>query len=108
MRGRTTPDYLGVDDGISAALAANETPVVIADPADNAGGGAPSDNTTILRRLIEREVPDAAVGPIWDPIAVRLCFDAGQGAEFPLRFGGKTGPASGLPLDAQVTVSALA
>jgi microcystin degradation protein MlrC len=54
----------------------------MADPADNAGGGAPSDNTTILRRLIERDVPDAAVGPIWDPIAVRLCFDAGAGASF--------------------------
>ena len=31
-------------------------PVVMADPADNAGGGAPSDNTTILRHLIERNV----------------------------------------------------
>ena len=70
-------------------------PVVMADPADNAGGGAPSDNTTMLRQMIERNVEDAALGPIWDPIAVRLCFDAGEGAVFPLRFGGKTGPASG-------------
>jgi microcystin degradation protein MlrC len=81
--------------------------VVLADPADNAGGGAPSDNTTILRRMIERGVEDAAVGPIWDPIAVRLCFDAGEGAEFPLRFGGKIGPTSGQPIDASVTVTAL-
>ncbi len=79
----------------------------MADPADNAGGGAPSDNTTILRRLIERNVSDAAVGPIWDPIAVRLCFDAGEGARFPLRFGGKIGPTSGTPIDAMVTVTAL-
>ncbi len=88
------------DDGISAALAFNGSPVVMADPADNAGGGAPTDNTTILRRLIERNVDGAALGPIWDPIAVRLCFDAGLGAGFPLRFGGKTGPASGQPIDA--------
>ena len=92
MRGKTVPDYLDVDGGISAGLAANAQPVVMADPADNAGGGAPSDNTTILRRLIERKVDAAAIGPIWDPIAVRLCFDAGLGAVFPLRFGGKTGP----------------
>ncbi len=107
MRGRTAPDYLSIEDGIDTAVAFNASPVVMADPADNAGGGAPSDNTTILRRLIERDVPDAAVGPIWDPIAVRLCFDAGEGACFPLRFGGKTGPASGAPIDAIVTVTAL-
>ena len=108
MRGRTAPDYLDVDGGISAGIAANASPVVMADPADNAGGGAPSDNTTILRRLIERDVQAAAVGPIWDPIAVRLCFDAGPGAPFPLRFGGKIGPASGTPIDAMVTVTGLA
>ena len=108
MRGRTAPDYLDVDGGISAGIAANASPVVMADPADNAGGGAPSDNTTILRRLIERDVQEAAVGPIWDPIAVRLCFDAGLDSTFPLRFGGKIGPASGTPIDAMVKVTGLA
>jgi len=107
MRGRTAPDYLSIEDGIDTAMSFNASPVVMADPADNAGGGAPSDNTTILRRLIERNVSDAAVGPIWDPIAVRLCFDAGEGASFPLRFGGKIGPTSGTPVDAMVTVTAL-
>jgi microcystin degradation protein MlrC len=108
MRGKTAPEYLGVEDAIGAAIGFNDAPVVMADPADNAGGGAPSDNTTILRRLIERQVADAAVGPVWDPVAVRLCFDAGLDAEFPLRFGGKTGPASGAPVDAMVKVTSLA
>jgi microcystin degradation protein MlrC len=107
MRGKTAPHYHGVDEGISAGLAVEGHPVVLADPADNAGGGAPSDNTTILRRLIQRDVRGAALGPIWDPVAVRLCFSAGVGATFPLRFGGKTGPTSGLPMDAEVTVTAL-
>jgi microcystin degradation protein MlrC len=107
MRGKTLPPFLGVDEGITAAVASNEAPIVMADPADNAGGGAPSDNTTILRRLIERRVEEAAVGPIWDPVAVRLCFDAGLDAEFPLRFGGKIGPTSGQPIDATVKVIAL-
>jgi microcystin degradation protein MlrC len=113
LRGRTAPSYLSAEDAISAALACDNTapntgPVVIAEPADNAGGGAPSDNTTLLRLLIARGVENAALGPIWDPIAVRLCFDAGAGATFPLRFGGKTGPASGQPVDGLVTVTALA
>jgi len=108
MRGRTAPDYLDVDDAITTALGINGSPVVVADPADNAGGGAPTDNTTVLRRLVERDVQGAALGPIWDPIAVRLCFDAGLGAVFPLRFGGKTGLASGTPMDAEVAVTGLA
>ena len=103
MRGKTTPEYFSVDGGIDVALNTAGT-VVMADPADNAGGGAPSDNTTILRRMIEREVENAALGPIWDPIAVRFCFDAGEGGKFRLRFGGKTAPASGAPIDAEVTV----
>jgi microcystin degradation protein MlrC len=107
MRGRTAPEYMASDAGLAAALAFNGLPVVIADPADNAGGGAPSDNTTIVRQMIEQDIQNAALGPIWDPVAAKLCFDAGKDATFPLRFGGKTGPASGLPVDAHVTVAAL-
>jgi len=61
----------------------------------------------ILRRLIERGVQGAAVGPVWDPIAVRLCFMAGEGGTLNLRFGGKTAPTSGQPIDAAVTVTKL-
>ena len=108
MRGQTAPAYLDVETAITTALGINGAPVVMADPADNAGGGAPTDNTTVLKALLARDVKGAALGPIWDPIAVRLCFDAGPGASFPLRFGGKTGPASGQPVDAMVTVTGLA
>lgn len=99
--------YLSVDEGIDAALEFDNAPVVLADTADAAGAGAPSDNTAILRRLIERRVDSAAVAPIWDPVAVQLCFDAGEGVQFPLRFGGKTGPMSAEPIDAMVTVIGL-
>lgn len=108
MRGKTMPEYLQIEDAIAAALRLDAGPVVMAEPADNAGGGAPSDNTSILRALIALNVADAALAPIWDPVAVRLCFDAGVGASFALRIGGKIGPASGLPLDAEVTVVGLA
>ena len=107
MRGKTTPDFFSVADGVRAAMEHAGAPVVLADPADNAGGGAASDNTCILRQLIDSGASKAAIGPIWDPIAVRLCFDAGVGASFPLRIGGKIGPASGQPVDARVEVIAL-
>ena len=83
-------------------------PIVLADTADNPGAGAPCDGTILLRGLLERRVQNAALGALWDPIAVRLCFDAGLGATFPLRFGGKTAPSSGLPVDALVEVVGLA
>lgn len=92
MRGKTMPEYHSIASGVQQSIESNVSPVVMADPADNAGGGAPSDNTSILRELIAKDAQDAAVGPIWDPLAVRLCFDAGLGATFPLRFGGKIGP----------------
>ncbi|HYO83148.1 MAG TPA: M81 family metallopeptidase [Bryobacteraceae bacterium] len=108
LRGKTMPEFLTVEEGVRIAMSASSAPVVIAEPTDNAGGGAPSDNTSILRELIDRGATSAAVGPIWDPVAVALCFDAGEGAHFPLRFGGKTGPASGVPIDAIVEVTSVA
>ena len=114
MRGKTQPDYFTPDEAIDIALqnagppnTYTKGPVVVADPSDNAGGGAPSDSTVILRRLIERNVTGAAVGPIWDPMAVRLCFMAGVGGKLNLRFGGKTAPTSGQPIDGLVTVTKL-
>jgi microcystin degradation protein MlrC len=81
--------------------------VVIADAADNTGGGAPGDSNFVLRRALERKVRNAAFGPVWDPVAVRFCLDAGAGAQLDLRIGGKCGPMSGTPLDLRVTVQAV-
>jgi len=108
MRGKTEPDYLTPAQGVDVALAQKGAgPIVMAEPSDNAGAGSPSDNTTIIRLLIERGASNTAAAPIWDPIAVGLCFDAGMGAVFPLRFGGKTGPTSGQPIDAEAKVIGL-
>ncbi len=106
MRGKTQPPYHTPDGAIDIALQHSGT-VVVADPSDNPGGGAPGDSTVILRRLIERKVTNVALAPIWDPVAVRLCFMAGVGGRLRLRFGGKTAPTSGQPIDALVTVTRL-
>ena len=106
-RGTWRPPALSIDEAIDAAYAEPKGPVVVADASDNAGGGAASDNTNIIRRLIQRGVSDAAVGPVWDPVAVELCHAAGVGAMLTLRFGGKTAVASGAPVDGEVTVLGL-
>jgi microcystin degradation protein MlrC len=104
LREQAAPPEYSVDGAIDYALAQPGGPIVIADTTDNAGGGAPSDNTTFIHRLIARGVQGAAVAPIWDPMAVRMAFDAGEGTKLPFRFGGKTAKASGAPVDADVEV----
>ncbi len=92
---------------IKAALrqaASLEGLVVLADTADNAGGGAPGDNTALLQALLDQGLSAAALGCIWDPIAAAICAEAGQGARLAIRLGGKSGPASSDPLDLDVTV----
>ena len=107
LRERTLTPHDGIDAAIDFALAAPAGPVTLADVADNAGGGAPSDSTFVLRRLVERGVRDAAIGCFWDPVAVGFCAEAGVGATLNLRVGGKCGPVSGLPVDLRVTVRAI-
>lgn len=97
----------GIDPALDEALAFDGGPVVLADGADNPGGGAPGDSTFILQRLLERGIGDACVGPLWDPVAARIAFEAGAGATLNLRIGGKIGPLSGAPLDLRVTVQAV-
>ncbi len=108
MREQARPTTLGIDEALDRALAAAGGPIVLADVSDNAGGGAPSDSTFILKRLVEREIESVASGLYWDPVAVRLCIEAGAGATFDLRIGGKCGPDSGDPIDLNVTVKRIA
>lgn len=99
--------YLDIDAALDRALAADGGPIVLADRSDNPGSGAAGDSTFILRRLLERGIDNVALGPLWDPVAVRIAFDAGVGARLPLRLGGKIGPLSGDPVDLDCTVRAL-
>lgn len=105
-RAALLPRFPGIEAALDLA-AATPGRVVVADTADNAGGGAPSDNMALLLAMLRRGVKDAALGSIWDPIAARNCADAGVGARLTLRLGGKCGPASGDPADLDVVVKAV-
>ncbi len=107
LRDEIEPPWLPLDEALDRAERAPAGPVAIGDVADNAGGGAPSDSTFVLRRLLERGMTDAAVGCFWDPGAVKLAQEAGEGATLQLRLGGKLGPMSGDPLDVVAKVQRL-
>ncbi len=103
LRRQLLPQALSIDLGLKVANDSAE-PVVIADTSDNAGGGAPSDNTALLRAVIGSGGGRMVLGCYWDPGAVALCAEAGVGAKFELRIGGKVGRTSGDPLDLEIEV----
>ncbi|MBO9100940.1 MULTISPECIES: M81 family metallopeptidase [unclassified Rhizobium] len=89
---------------VASALAATSWPVVIADIWDNPGGGTAGDATVLLRELLDKGATNTAIGTIWDPMAVQICMAAGEGAEIPLRFGAKSAPGTGNPVDGIISV----
>ena len=108
LRQTTQPPYTSVEQAMARAVSHNQPkPLVLADVADNAGGGAASDSTFLLGAMLEAGIADGAIGMFWDPMAVRIAFEAGEGARLDLRLGGRMGPGSGPPLDLDARVIAL-
>jgi microcystin degradation protein MlrC len=83
---------------VAKALAAPGKPIVLADMADNTGGGAAGDGTEILRELVRVGARSAVVACLWDPKAAALCAQAGVGASVTLDVGGKVDDRHGAPL----------
>jgi len=104
LRGQTRPEFLSPVEAVSAAIAADAQPIVLADVWDNPGGGAAGDSTIILNELFTQQCSNTALATIWDPIAVRTCFSAGVDARLTLRFGGKMSDKGGEPIDAEVCI----
>ena len=89
---------LPVRDAVARGLALDGRAVVLADIADNTGGGAAGDTTEILRELLRVGARPATVACLWDPEAAATCVAAGVGATVTLPVGGKVDPAHGAPV----------
>ena len=120
-------DALATQAGRGAGVAARQDPAAVVRRRGRrgrgrglqrpAGGDRRSGRQCRRRRAVgqyrhpappdRQKVENACLGPIWDPIAVRICFDAGLGAKIGLRFGGKIAPSSGQPIDAEVEIVGL-
>jgi microcystin degradation protein MlrC len=107
LRGRTHPEMLETGEAVERAGKIAGRPVVLADVADNPGGGFAGDSTVVLSRLLDLGVTDAAFATIWDPVAVSFARAAGTGARLAMRIGGKSGVLAGTPLDIDVEVTAV-
>ncbi len=107
MREATFPRMMNADQAIDATITMDDgdgQPVIMADFADQVGGGAPGDSTFLLSALMERNVQDVIFGFLWDPFAVDIAHKVGEGEQLEMRIGGRLGPVAGPPLDVMATV----
>lgn len=97
----------GPEEAVRQAVASTAPgPVVLADLADNVGGGAPGDGTVLLAELLRQKAPGALV-LLADSEAVAECLRAGVGAAVRLRVGGKVDRLHGEPVPVEGTVRLL-
>jgi microcystin degradation protein MlrC len=98
---------LPVRQALQQAAAQNSYPLILADHADNTGGGAPGDSTEILRTFLELGVKDALLLYIVDPEAAEQAHAAGVGRRISLAVGGKSDPRQGSPVNMHAEVMAV-
>lgn len=85
-------------EAIAKAMASPEGPVVLADHADNPGGGSPCDGTVILQTMLDMQANSAVLAVMSDPAAVETLIRAGIGKTVTIRLGGKTDKLHGPPI----------
>jgi microcystin degradation protein MlrC len=88
-----------VETAVERAIAAEKGPIILADVADNPGGGAPGDGTVILRELIRRGAKNVGLAIIKDPEAVARAIDVGVRETLAMKIGGKTDGFHGEPVE---------
>lgn len=77
---------------------------VIADMADNPGGGAASESTFVLQAFLNANIDSALFGLFWDPYNVELAFAKGEGTSVEMSIGGKVSDFSGPPVTLTVRI----
>lgn len=76
-------------------------PLLLVEPSDNIGGGAPGDATALARAIIDRGI-DGSVAMLCDGDAVREASSRKPGERFRLSMGGKKWRHGSGPLDLEV------
>jgi microcystin degradation protein MlrC len=108
MRDYSQPQLTSISAALDLIERAPAGPIVLADGADNPGGGAPSDSSFILRAVLDRGLQNIAFALFYDPAVVGYCHQVGVGAHVSVRIGGKLSRFSGEPVDIEGTVMGIA
>ena len=94
-------------EAIKQGQEAGKYPVILADHADNTGGGTSGDSTEILQTFINLKLDKALILYIVDPEVVALAQKAGVGGVIETEVGGKSHPVQGPPVEMKAEVKAL-
>ncbi len=99
--------YLDLDavltDLAAKGLPPGEGPILLVEPADNIGAGAPGDCTSVLRALLRHRIQRGLVA-IHDPAAVAALADARLGEQRTLSIGGRGSRLDPGPVECEATL----
>lgn len=98
---------ISVREALQRGESAGKFPIVLADHADNTGGGAPGDSTEVLRTFLELGLQDALILYIVDPQVAEQAHAAGVGSRITTAVGGKSDPVQGPPVEMNAEVMAV-
>ncbi|MBZ5665132.1 MAG: M81 family metallopeptidase [Acidobacteriia bacterium] len=92
---------LSIETAIESLLRHNRGPIVLTEPSDNIGAGAPGDCVGLLKALIDHRVPNSAA-IINDPESVAVLGSRSIGERVALTIGGKGWRSGPGPLSLEV------
>jgi microcystin degradation protein MlrC len=95
--------YPSIDTLITQLPPASGQPIILVEPADNIGAGAPGDGTGILRALLAHNIGPALVA-INDPATVQHLASFMPGDVVPVEIGGRSWPLDLGPVKCEVTL----
>ncbi|OJY33810.1 MAG: microcystin degradation protein MlrC [Rhizobiales bacterium 65-9] len=103
-RARGIPEEWDLVAAIADALTRPaDRPIIFVEPADNIGGGAPGDCTSVLRAFLQHALPKSGV-IINDPQAVATLADRAIGSTTRIAVGGKGGELDPGPVPVDATL----
>ncbi|HLL10099.1 MAG TPA: M81 family metallopeptidase [Rubrivivax sp.] len=107
LRGQLEPRLVSAADALAAArVARGGEPIILADVADNPGGGGRGHTRWLLKALLDAGTPDVLFGLYWSPGLAAQCAQAGVGARLRVRLE-EGGEAAGPPIEVEALVLAI-
>lgn len=96
-----------VRDALAQGKEVGKYPLILADHADNTGGGSPGDSTEVLQAFLDMKLEKALLLYLVDPAVAEQAHAAGVGKKISVSLGGKSHPAQGEPVQAEAEVKSL-
>lgn len=99
---------LSVRDALNRGEETGSFPIILADHADNTGGGSPGDSTEVLKTFLDLKLQDALLLYMVDHDVAEQAHKAGVGNRIAVSLGAKSSAVQGQPVIAEAEVIAVA